>query len=133
MEGDRFMSIYDMLLANAMGESGGGGGGGSSDFSTATLTVVNNGLTAAGLNVFRVFDQSGLWGLDPNTLPLAVGNDNPTVESNETATIENIVIYKGHALVSCDGSPAVSGNITLLDSDRGLYDMSGDGTLTISE
>lgn len=34
------MSIFDMLLANAMGE-GGGGGGGSSDFSVVTGTFTN--------------------------------------------------------------------------------------------
>ena len=34
------MSIYDMLLSNAMGESGGGGGGGSSDL-TVTIQTLN--------------------------------------------------------------------------------------------
>ena len=32
------MKIYEMLLANAMGESGGGGGGGGGDFATAEVT-----------------------------------------------------------------------------------------------
>lgn len=36
------MSIFDMLLSNAMLGEGGGGGGGSSDFSTAQVTIVNN-------------------------------------------------------------------------------------------
>lgn len=42
------MSIFDMLLANALGESGGGGGGGSSDFVKAHITLnISSGYTGS--------------------------------------------------------------------------------------
>ena len=54
------MSIYDMLLANAMMGEGGGGGGGSSDFSTAQVTIkCPSGFTANALYSTR--NDDGTW------------------------------------------------------------------------
>ena len=54
------MSIYDMLLSNAMGESGGGGGSsGDEDFVKATIT-----LEATGTEHFVRTYYIGFWDTD---------------------------------------------------------------------
>ena len=54
------MSIFEMLLANAMGESGGGGGGGSSDFSTAEVTITNTAEDTTIQLMGTCIDEDGL-------------------------------------------------------------------------
>ena len=126
------MSIFDMLLANAMGESGGGGGGGSSDFSAAQVTIINN----ANETVYY-------------TAPIAVEEDeyddrspalcfasNGFADSNNTLVIK-VALYKGTAVITLGGGIDVSqvtltGDIVPLFEDGLEYYVTGNGTITIS-
>ena len=112
------MSIFDMLLANAMGESGGGGG--SSDFSTATLTVVgltdDDEITVIGAFAFEAFEDEE---------PFISGASSLI---NGTYTL---VLYKGSSLVYARVYGTQEATIT------GNYDSeyqiaTGDCTLTVS-
>ena len=111
------MSIYDMLLSNAMmGE--GGGGGGSSDFSTAdiTITFTNESgyqpITAPFLNDDCTATDTGL---------------GESFHSGDTATL---VLYKGKALIwSINPVTGTSGDIEY-DSDTGFYIVTGDCSIT---
>ena len=113
------MSIFDMLLANAMGESGGGGGG-SSDFSTATVTV--NLAEDTYLNLLC-----------------------PLLSQDGTASVSDMVwydagtytctaiLYKGVALVAFEynGNIEVSDGVKY-DSNEDLYYIDGDGTIALT-
>lgn len=115
--------------------SGGGGGGG--DFETATLIIDNiNGSTQINATINAcIYDASTDWGLPEGTLPMTIGQIYPDVDRHETATIENIVVYKGHSLVcfsALDNNVTLSGNIVLVDGDSNLYDISGNATITNS-
>lgn len=116
------MSIFDMLLSNAMmGESGGGGGGGSSDFSTAEVTITANAplITGAIISSFGDFSDSSM-----------------ATSGEDTFTV---ILYKGCAYINF-GTPSTEGNVTAsgnieLDIDDGevwgAY-VTGNGTITIS-
>lgn len=115
------MKIYEMLLANAMGESGGGGGGGSSDFSTAQVTIINNS------------SSSSLIMSVPN---LFMGEMYSYLNKADiTGDVQEIVLYKGKCTamvtysntgvaLSCTGDITISGLSAII---------TGDGTITISD
>lgn len=121
------MSIYEMLLANAMGE-GGGGGGGSSDFSTAQVTVTYNTSYTVYRGEFIYVTDYGMF--STNTVE---------TESTSTTGTYNVVLYKGVAYMFFDnGEPDYEPytNLTLtgdLEADEyGYITVTGDGTITIS-
>lgn len=106
------MSIYDMLLSNAMmGE--GGGGGGSSDFSTAEVTI--SGLDADMQGCF-IYEEEG------------VAYTYGTEFADGTYMT---VLYKGMAMLYYSGEKtvAVTGSGTADQND--IY-VTGDCTITIS-
>lgn len=112
------MKLSDMLFANAMMGEGGGGGGG--DFSTAAVKVINN--------TNDHIKCSGLCILDEEYGMSAI----PEIYNN---SIEDdlVVLYKGKAviyLVDNGSTVTVSGNITAYGD--GSYDVTGNGTITIS-
>ena len=78
------MTIYDSLIAKAIGGSGGGGGGGSSDFSTAQVTVTglhdDDEFQVIGSFVFEAEDDLPAYASGNASLP------------NGTYTL---VLYKG--------------------------------------
>ena len=117
------MSIYDMLLSNAMmGE--GGGGGGSSDFSTAEVTVtMPAGMTISNLPVPTLDEDVAPDYYEGNTLVGFSGS-------------YSVVLYKGVAYGWLDpdgGTPTVNvtGGIEY-DSEELFFKITGDGTITIS-
>lgn len=131
------MTIYDSLIAKAIGGSGGGGGGGSSDFSTAEVTIIN-GYDSEPVNatLFGVYgDQSADWGLDAHTLPDSIYDVFPEVDAMSDSTF-GVVLYKGHGIMSISHihTPTLSSGIALIidDGDSKIYDITGDCTLTFS-
>ena len=119
------MSIYDMLLANAMGEGGGGGGGGSSDFSTATVTVMDENEYGAVIN--GPFLYAGYY----NVIYPDVVCISPQIMSDQVNTA-TIVLYNGQACIECMNSFDVSGNATKVDADAPEALITGDCTITIT-
>ena len=123
------MSIFDMLLANALGESGGGGGGGSSDFSTATVTfnlTLPEGTTldVLGGRVGFEFEEGMVYEAavttESNTLPVVLYNGEGYISNFFAETTD------GDSLV-LDGDPTLSDTITW---DGGNFTVTGDGTVT---
>ncbi len=102
------------LLGEQLLEGGGSGGGGSSDFSTATVTLINE--TMFGLTLAHIDNTSGI---EP--------------EMGRSGEYE-VVLYKGKAVglfTSPSGNLSVTGNITYYGEDGELF-ITGDGTITIS-
>ena len=116
------MSIFDMLLANAMGESGGGGGGGSSDFSTATVTLVDN--VGDGINFVIPYV------CEAN----AMGEGSPAMIYSASMTYEagtyTVALYKGALMCEIVYSITTTGDITNLFEN--MYLITGDCTITIT-
>ena len=112
------MNIYEMLLANAMGESGGGGGGGSSDFSTATVTITNTAEQYYTIVCPNIYDGEMYSDISKGDLP----------DDFE------IVLYKGQCRLTVSGydeaTLAVTGNIEAELGGSAL--ITGNGTITIS-
>lgn len=106
------MSIFDMLLANAMGE-GGGGGGGSSDFSTAEVTFVQGESPISVLvpSVSTFGDYSGA-----------------LVQLEDSVTV-TVILYKGSAEAwsAVADVVAVTGSATI---DDGIAYITGNCTVT---
>ena len=117
------MSIFDMLLSNAMMGESGGGGGGSSDFSTAQVTFIDNSsspsFTISVPNLFMGDMYSCLTKAD------IYGGD-----------VQEVVLYKGKsmAMVTYSGSSvelSCTGDITISGDGTTAY-ITGNGTITIS-
>lgn len=110
------MSIFDMLLANAMGESGGGGG--SSDISTAQVTVTFEGewcpLVASFVSV------------DSETSNTYIGD---TFHSGDVAAV---ILYKGSAIVYCNNGYITSTSGAIQDIGDYFYRITGDCTIGIT-
>lgn len=113
------MTIYDSLIAKAIG--GSGGGGGSSDFSTATMIVTNN----------TESDVSAI-------VPVVIDNEELTSSTGEgwfeigTST-HGVILFKGKALIYIPNGGitiATTGNIE--DDGYGYYYVTGNCTITIS-
>ena len=112
------MSIFEMLLSNAMmGESGGGGG--SSDFSTATVTVTaDEDSDGSGWGMFIVNDSL---------------TDGWAVTFGSSVTFE-VVMYKNQPSVFGIGTEseiATTGDLSY-DADEGTVTVTGDGTITLT-
>jgi len=115
----------DMIAEHASG------GGGSSDFSTATVTIVNNsGETVTNVNATLAFEENALGEGSPATsFPSTI----MPVESGETSTIQ-VILYKGNGVIDPINNSSLfdisfSGNI----EDVGqILLVSGDGTITFS-
>ena len=107
------MSIFDMLLANAMGESGGGGGGGSSDFSTAQVTISGLDADVQGCFVYEKEDVAYTYGAE---------------FYDGTYTI---VLYKGMAYLYYSGEKTVTVTGSGTAEQNDIY-VTGDCTITIS-
>lgn len=122
--------LFDIVTARKLS---GGGGGGSSDFSTATVTVVNNDAynTAEGTAVGVIYDSSPEWDLPLGTLPICTGTYFFSIAPHESATYL-VCLYKGHTILSVLGNINVSGDAELIDSENSIYDITGDCTITIS-
>ena len=112
------MSIFDMLLANAMGE---GGGGGSSDFSTAEVTFIDNSSSSSFTisvpnlfmgDMYSLLTKGDISGGDVQEIVLYKGKSTATISySNSSVTL------------SCTGDITINGlNATI----------TGNGTITIS-
>ena len=124
------MSIYDMLLSNAMLGEGGGGGGGSSDFSTAQVTITTD--TTIGFDGTTFID----W-IDPD----ALGTSSSITTEMSPKTVE-FVLYKGVTYLTIydgDFQPidktkvSVTGDVVIAEEDGDWwFDITGDGTITIS-
>ena len=115
------MSIFDMLLSNAMMGEGGGGGGGSSDFSTAQVTIINN-VSRQNADVINVFIAEGYEGLVTQAEILT-----------GTSTI-TAVLYKNHGelyIDGYDGSAEATDDISY--EGDGSFIISGNGTITLSQ
>ena len=92
------------------------GGGGESDFSTATVTYTTNQMTPLFLNH-----------IDDN-----INGINPTMRSDGEYSV---ILYKQKAIgVWISGFEGLTvettGNITV-DSDQGIFTITGDGTISI--
>lgn len=92
------------------------GGGGSSDFSTAEVTVTNNGEFPMAFGGSFIVDNSIMAGA--------------FVSENTTETL-TVVLYKGVSVVGVDDevTAVVTGDITYSNMD---FTITGDGTITIS-
>lgn len=129
------MELFDLVVAQTLNGSGGGGGG-SSDFSTATVTLVNQSNESVACSVYSSFgDMSYSWGFPPNTLPDYVSEIYPEIAPSSNEAVE-LVLYKGHSLITFDNglSVEITGNIEYLTDESGsaLYDVTGDGTITVT-
>ena len=102
------MDLYDVAVARKLSS---GGGGGSSDFSTATMTVED----AYSITIASITNIGGTDYIYPNN----------KIYSNGTYSVP---LYKGHALMGTDAK--VTGNITIIDADQGVYDINGDFTIS---
>lgn len=109
--------LFDIVVARKLSD-GGGGGGGSSDFSTATVTVVNNLPDDIPVSIYGAFVVNG-------TL------DYWTEFSNGTSQ-KQVALYLGGVNVFPDeyDNVSVSGNATIDES--GIVTITGDCTITIS-
>ena len=129
------MNIYEMLLANAMGESGGGGGGGSSDFSTAQVTL--NLTPPEGVEITSVranlnFEYGGYWYTaydcvaTDNILSVLthLNNANILLSTIEASDAEGTVYF-----IDTDSPINASGGITY-DAEEEYFIITGDGTIT---
>ena len=110
------MDLYDIAVARKL-SSGGGGGGGSSDFSTATLTFINNS--------------------DVGTLALpfllTVEDDQIPVGSNVYESGDyTIILYKGVCGITVINSYDYSVSGDAIDYGDTNIDAKGDCTITIS-
>ena len=127
------MSIYDMLLANAMGESGGGGGGGggSSDFSTAEVTVVAINGSVELYNSYNETEQyyTSMYLCDDGTLRNGINAD---PENSVTASLmwsseigDSVTLFEAYGeRVSETGSVSY-------DAETNRYTVWGDCTITM--
>ena len=114
------MSIYDMLLANAMGESGGGGG--SSDFSTAQVTItvqLEEGTSVRGRYPV-VIEEEGFSAM--MVFPF----------DNGISRTETIPLYKGTCYFEVDDATTLTGTGGVSVEGGYAVFVTGDGTLTVS-
>lgn len=118
------MDFFDILLSKTL--SGGGGGGGSSDFSTAEVTLVNNvyGVFLSNFPILILHDE---------VAPDFYEWDNQVIDS---ATY-SVMLYKGVTyafLFDGQGNTqdvSVTGSIEY-DSDKNMFAIRGNGTITLS-
>ena len=113
------MDLYDVAVARKL-SSGGGGSGGSSDFSTATVTIVNNATGKTFDAIFPYIEDDYMYS---STSDGWVAGDKEVVLYK--GTCEFNIIPQGANLVSV----AVSGNI---EKDGGFAIIHGAGTITLT-
>lgn len=99
----------------------GGGGGGDSDFSTAEVTIVNNGNMATTLHIPNADELTGT-PFSPSCVSDAY------IPIGETITIK-AVLYKGRVMTPMLPNIEATGNVTI---DNSMLIISGDCTITIS-
>lgn len=124
------MSIFDMLLANAMGE-GGGGGGGSSDFSTAQVTMICTASSVFTLyGAFGCEDDQYYEGASAGVYPLWI------IDNTTNVTVK-VPMYQGVSQIAFDNFPEVyncevvtTGDVTY-DSEQNAIIVTGDGSFTV--
>lgn len=113
-EDTRNFERYRLKALEGLKNGGGSGGGGSSDFSTATVTLINE--TKLGLTLAHIDNTTGI---EP--------------EMGQSGEYE-VVLYKGKAVglfTSPNRNLSVTGDISY-DDDDGTIFITGDGTITIS-
>lgn len=116
------MKIYDMLLAQAMGEGGGGGGGG--DFATAEVTF----------NATEGF----FTGSDEDSYIVALIEDNGRYlreESLSSSTYKILLLENSASCIFVYSEPVITGNASAAiypDTGEWLVTITGDCTITIS-
>lgn len=109
------MSIYDMLLSNAMGE--GGGGGGSSDFVSVTFVADNSMLT-----IYVFSDVS--WEANPAEIHMQHITDTSTTIGLSTA-------FNGFYAIEQEESMGIEGTYSNIEVDGvALWKIDGDCTIT---
>ena len=124
------MTIYDSLIAKAIGGSGGGGGG---DFSTAnvTVTMAENEWGSSGSVSFNSDEDVGnrYWGVffynDGTVDPYG-----PLVEPNGSTTITAVWVGDSVELVPDQHIASVSGSAVITDYGVKVT-ISGDCTINL--
>lgn len=112
------MNLYDIAIARKLS-----GGGGSSDFSTATVTVVNNGATPSTLYMPYIVTGEGE-DIRATTELFLMDNDTTQV---------SVILYKGTGdLIFPDGDSGVVITGSAEKIDDSYYFITGDCTITIS-
>lgn len=113
-------SIVDKI-ADAVNDAGGGG---SSDFSTATITVINNSKDFNSISGAFLISGDDEHGVPP--MSYSVFN----IQSSDTSVDANVIMYKGTAFIQMDqaGKMVIDGKITMRGNG---FVVTGDGTITI--
>lgn len=122
------MKIYEMLLANAMGESGGGGGGGGGDFATAEVTF----------NAAEGFFSGSAEDEFYNSYMVALMEDNGRYireKSLSSSTFNLLLLENSAPCIFVYSEPVITGNASAAlypDTTDWLVTITGDCTITIS-
>ena len=114
------MNIYEMLLANAMGESGGGGGGGSSDFSTAQVTIEITASEEVRVSMASVYEDEGEGEYGTGSILWESGT-------------YTAVLYKGHCFTAVEGTNLEITCTGDIEGSAGAYDITGNCTISIAD
>lgn len=133
------MSIYDMLLSNAMlGEGGGGGGGGSSPFHTATVTLTAdryaqlNSIQSAETWTYPSMFYTPLYNSDLGELCWGFDFNATAGATNSTLQVESVLFYVGDSVeVGVYGDVvSVSGDASY-DAETYTFTIWGDCAITL--
>ena len=125
------MSIFDMLLANAMGESGGGGGGGSSDFSTAQVTMICTASSEFTLyGAFGCEEDQYYEGASAGVYPLWI-IDNTTNVTVKVPMYQSVSQFLFNSPPESDNCEVVTTGDVKYDSEQSAINVTGDGSFTV--
>lgn len=100
--------------------------GGSSDYTTATVSITNNLATGASFAVAAIIS------LEDEDSDILIPEIAVSASATETVTV---VLYKGHAdchLIAPVGQGVEGTTTGSIDGDGTFFDISGNGTITIS-
>lgn len=109
-----------------------GGGGGSSDFSTATVTLVNNGTSdVVGINASLAYSENTLGeGAPATSFPSVISQ----ISSNQSIEV-TVILYKGNGVIDPSSNSsyfdmALTGDI---EENGPMLIVTGDGTITFTD
>lgn len=117
--------LFDVVVARKL--SGGGGGGGSSDFSTATVTFINNSGSETMIYAPVCYSGDEYYG---NSAAYTVFSD------GQNDTVADIILYKGEAFISCENNinwyfSSATGDIEIDSEYTDIAHVRGTGTITL--